>query len=564
MTGIPLTAVARLLVLAVGLLLTQALQASGLKAQVDRTTLAVNESLTLTLSYQGQVMDEPDFSVLTADFEIISTQRQSQLALGFGSNQSKTEWILGLAPKRTGDLVIPSFRFKNQVSDAIPVKVTEAPTAPAGDRPIYLETELDQEAVYVQAQAILTVRLHTSVMLSGVDISEPEIPRTIAMKVHEAQYQKTIAGKDYVVVEIKYALFPEQVGELIIPRITVTGMVPERNDPFGSSSFFARGGKPVRLLGEELALQVLPAPDQVTGSWIPAQGLSLSQRWSRTLDNIVVGEPITRAITITAQGLTGAQLPPLEISEGDGYRLYPDQPEISETLSSAGVLGSRSESVALVPTAPGELTLPGIRVSWWDTQSQTVKETALEPVTITVLPAPDSGGGQGAAATAEGLAAGEGGLTPAPSWPLYLSLLGNLLLAVAVAYLVLRTPGGAPPPTPAATPSDAGEQEAFSRVLATDPSQLAELRDRVLHWGRLFWPGSRVNTLGDVAALGNGAELEKLFTQVDNCLYGSGGDSDPGATLDTLKAALRKVREARRRDLAPPPELDTLYPTARP
>jgi hypothetical protein len=46
-----------------------------LSAKVDRSVLDSNETLGLELNYDGQVFSgEPDFSVLTADFEILSNK----------------------------------------------------------------------------------------------------------------------------------------------------------------------------------------------------------------------------------------------------------------------------------------------------------------------------------------------------------------------------------------------------------------------------------------------------------------------------------------------------------
>src|SRR5690606_27149737 len=97
---------------------------------------------------------------------------------------------------------------------------------------------------------------------------------------------------------------------------------------------------------------------------------------------------------ISAQGLQGSQLPPLEMESGDGFKLYPDQPRVEDSVSASGILGSRIESVAVVPTRPGQLTLPAITLKWWDTVSGQMRETRLDAQTVNVVAAKNIASGR--------------------------------------------------------------------------------------------------------------------------------------------------------------------------
>ena len=557
-------------------LLATTAQASQLVAKTDRTTLSVNESLTLTLSYQGQAMGAPDFSELEKDFDILSRQQQSQLSFGFGDNTSTTEWVLALMPRRSGQLHIPAFNFKGEVSDPIAIEVTEEQAASDSSQPIFIETELEKDSAYVQSQVIFSLRLNTAVMMSSVDISDLDIPGARVIKVHDAQYQKSLNGREYIVVEMKYAIFPEQPGTLEIPAVTINGVVPDRNDPFAGRSMFGSRGKPVRLKSDAKTLEVLTIPDGAAGgNWIPSKGLSISQRWSSKPDNLTVGEPITRSITLTAQGLTGAQLPPLNIEEGQGYKTYPDQPDISETLSESGVLGTRSESVAIVPTAPGTLTLPGVRVRWWDTTAATFRETKLDEVTVTVAPAAGAdGAGQATAAeqeeteTANAPESPQGTTAALPDdLALFASLLTNVVLAIAVIILALLWRKRLPPLAlqtgtgdPKAQSAEELEKTAFKKLLATNNTDLRALRQQVLHWARLYWPQAQIHTLDDIKALCANKELNNLFTNMDNSLYGK--HSAATVAGEDILRALKDIRQQRKKSGAAQPSLPPLYPTS--
>ena len=100
---------------------------AAITATADRTILDSDETLQLLVRVDEQVMfNEPDFESLKADFEILSNSRQQQYSNINGVTQSYTDWNLLLAPKRTGNLVIPSFNYKSDISDAIEITVRKA------------------------------------------------------------------------------------------------------------------------------------------------------------------------------------------------------------------------------------------------------------------------------------------------------------------------------------------------------------------------------------------------------------------------------------------------------
>jgi hypothetical protein len=521
-------------------------------ATVDRSRVAANESFTLKLTWQGQAMSAPDFSPLEKDFDILSRQQQSQLSLGFGSgNQSTTEWVLSLMPKRAGKLTIPALDFKGVQSNPLSIEVTQAKAASDSSQAIFVETEVDKDSVVVQSQIIMTLRLNTSVRISSLDIGNLELPNAKVVKIDESQYQKLINGRDHIVVEVKYAIFPEQAGPLTIPALRIDGVVPDRRDPFGGlggSTFFG-GGRTFHLKSEAKTIQVDPMPAEAQGhSWFPAKGVSVSERWSDRSKSIAVGEPITRSITITAQGLTGAQIPPLDMASSDRVRLYPDQPEISETLSSSGVLGTRTESVAIVPTEPGQITLPATTLTWWDTASNSLKETRLDAVTLDVSPAVSPAQSQPLATSPEANSAESAeDETTAESGPLAgnrlltASLVINLILLIMLFALAasgrkrrIRTHVTQ---TPTAPSPEKLEKAAFEKLRQGATAEPAQFRQRLLQWAALFWREDSPSTLNEIAHLAGSPELKNLFANLDNSLYGKATESvDTGAILNALEA----------------------------
>ncbi|WOX05452.1 BatD family protein [Microbulbifer pacificus] len=350
--------------------------AQDLTASVDRNELAINETFTLTLRYSGpQSGGQPDFNLLEQDFEVLSRQQSNQYRVINGHAESYVEWTLVLAPLKEGKVFLPSLHLHGQVSDAIPITVNKAGESPSGNsQQAFLEVELDKEKLYVQEQLLVKVRLYTTVGLHDIATDPLQIAGAHVEKVDEQRYERRINGVGHAVYELTYAVFPESSGELQIPALNYVA-VTGRRDPF---SLFNRNAQRIRLRSEAKTIQVDPKPDSYTGShWLPAASLGLVQSWSKDPEEFKVGEPITRIITMRAEGLRAAQLPPLPKLNIEALKTYPDQPQQEDQSGANGITGSRIETTAIVATQPGSYQLPAITITWWDSKTGRQRATQL-------------------------------------------------------------------------------------------------------------------------------------------------------------------------------------------
>ncbi|WP_232325176.1 BatD family protein [Microbulbifer agarilyticus] len=350
--------------------------AQDLTASVDRNELAINETFTLTLRYSGkQSGGQPDFNLLEQDFEVLSRQQSNQYRVINGRAESFVEWTVILAPLKEGKLFVPSLHLHGEVSDAIPITVNQAGQAPAGqNRKAFLEVETNKEKIFVQEQLLVKVRLYTTVGLHDIATDPLQIPGAHVEKVDEQRFERRIDGVGHAVYELTYAVFPESSGELQIPSLNYVA-VTGRRDPF---SLFNRNAQRIRLRSEAKTIQVEPKPDSYSGShWLPTAGLGLVQSWSKDPEEFKVGEPITRIITLRAEGLRAAQFPPLPKLNIEGLKTYPDQPQQQDQSGTNGITGSRIETTAIVATKPGSFRLPAITITWWDTKTGRQRATQL-------------------------------------------------------------------------------------------------------------------------------------------------------------------------------------------
>jgi len=523
-----------------------------LTATADRTIIDSNETLQLLVRLDSQALiGEPDFAVIESDFEILSTSRQQQYSRVNGQTQSYTDWNLLLAPKRTGRLLVPSIKYKKDISNAIEITVRKATAASAAGQPVYTETLVDKSEIYIQEQLLLTHRLYTSVRLSDLGLDPLTVDDALMQKVSETQFQKNVAGKNYQVVEIVYALFPQASGKLQIPALRFSAYEASNNRYGG---FSARGNRIIRSTDAK-TIDVMARPANIDiDNWMPASSIRLDQQWSSPLDQLKVGEPITRNISITAKGLTGAQIMPLSLRESDDYKIYPDQPQLDDSADASGVTGIRRESFALVPNRPGAITLPAVTVRWWDSRKQRMQTTKLDAVTLQVAAAEVSTVNPYMSAPTPAVGANRPTIETAPeaskslmqelrsSLPLQLSLAGNALLLVLLILIWLRRPT-----TPRAQKDLSGLNSArleLKQLLtnierAARKSDLPPLRDSILAWGRCIFPQQKIKTLAEVALLLDNPELQQQFDLLDQALYNNSSEQQPD-----LKLLVNLIRSA--------------------
>jgi hypothetical protein len=360
--------------------------AGNLTASVDRDTLGLEETFTLTLRYDEQVNATPDYELLRKDFDILNTQSGTQMSIINGSMEASTEWKIALAPKRIGKSLIPSFTIDGAISDAIEMTIEGKSKSPKStDNNVTVEIETSKETSYVQEQIIVTLRLYTTVGLSGIDLQPLQVKDALVVQLDEKQYQTKINGRAGAVVETRYALFPQQSGELIIPGMLYQISLASGQRDLWDRFYGNNQSNILRLRTDEQRLNILPTPASVTpGEWLPANNVSLSEHWSTSIDSLKIGEPITRSITIKADGLTASQISPLNFGAIDGLTFYSDQPQSDDQKSANGVTGSRIETVAIVPTKAGHFTLPEVKVNWWDTKTNSLSTATLPAVHLTV------------------------------------------------------------------------------------------------------------------------------------------------------------------------------------
>ena len=300
-------------------------------------------------------------------------------------------------------------------------------------------------------------------------------------------------------------------------------------------------------------------PAEIEATWLPARKLALEESWSSAPEQLRAGESITRTIRLRGEGLQGAQLPPLLTPVVEGVKFYPDQPSIEDVEIDTGLLGTREDSIAIVPTQAGSLILPEVRIPWWDTDAGAVR--------YAVLPAREIQVGASQAAAVDRPAQGQidqaVNVTQAPAtaehtlfWKL-IALVSTLGWIGTVIFMFARQ--RVRPTLTAPVEENLSERKAFKQLLAACASDSAALaRTALLHWVRaLAPPSAMVVSLQQASDWFDDDALSKEIEQLDRALFSGQAESWLSGDLLAIVKRLRKVGQdkgaARIQDL-------TLYP----
>ena len=373
------------------LICTATAHAAELIASVDRSRLNSGETVELTLETNDVTQfGKPDLTPLEPLFEVRGTRQVNQLNTLSGDNRATTRWIITLLPKENGSVLIPPLQLGDVQSQPITVQVVESDVRKDKNSldPVFIEASLDQSSVYVQAQAILTLRIYHSVSLYDDSSLTPlQIADARVEQLGDTRtYEKDINGVRHGVIEMRYAIYPQHSGLLTIAPQTFSATLVETQPAQDSTAQGPKPGKLMRVSSAQIPLTVKPKPltYPIDAPWLPARSLSLSESWNPEPEHTQVGDSLTRSLTLKVEGLASSQLPAMPATEVNGLRRYPDQPVLSNQSSDRGLIGSREEREALVPSRSGLIDLPTVDVVWWNTFEDHLEHTSLPARTLQV------------------------------------------------------------------------------------------------------------------------------------------------------------------------------------
>ena len=518
------------------MLLSNTLSWAELSATADRRTIAMGETLRLTLlGDAGEQPAEIDLTPLNRDWEVLSRSSATNARFINGQNQVTRTLEMELAPLREGTLTIPSLTTGGRSTTPLAIRVNPEPVVAPGDELVLFDASVDERSVYVQSEVILTVTLQQAINLDGGEISNFDIPDAVVENLERRSFQRRVGNRTWLVTELRYAVYPQKSGSLTIPAIGFTA----REVQPGRSLLGARLGRRLRMASTPVEIDVKSVPTDFPGEvWLPARALTLEENWSIDPASLNVGDSTTRTLTLTARGLQGSQLPPLSSVQGaidiPELRFYPDQESIDQTELAEGLQGQRVQSEALVARSGGTWTLPEIRVPWWNIETDRLEFATLPAKSVVVTSIQSADQTYDPTITSNTGPAG----TTLPLWLWVVSAAGwlvSLTLGTLLWFSRRQTAGQSPASAGVAAKYGSVRQALVDVRKAVEQQDATLLRKAILQWAD-HHHDQRFSSLEALARVST-EPLATRLSAVDRSLY---GDGEIARALDGLIDTLRE------------------------
>ncbi|WP_292959423.1 BatD family protein [Neptuniibacter sp. UBA6509] len=363
---------------------------AGISSQIDRQVISQGETFRLMLSITKNDASQIDLSPLDDNFEVVSRSHQSSTRIINGSIESSTKLVLTLAPKKAGILSIPVLNLAGEKSEPLQIEVKKVEQPSAVDGGVELLSTLSDESPNVQQPVIYQMNLVLGQRIFNAAFQEPKIKQGKALIEalgEQKQYRQTLNGREMLVVEQSWMITPQQSGVLEIEGAQLSAEVPSRQsgrDPYRRYND-PRAMRRIFVSADSYTLEVASIPAEFSGEqWLTASELKLtshlsSEKWKQ-------GEPVTRTITLQAEGMSEAQLPTIKLADVDGLKQYAAKP-VKEQFYIDNQLASKMEiELTLIPSKSGVLDLPEFRLPWWDNTTNSQKVAIIPAQSVEVLP----------------------------------------------------------------------------------------------------------------------------------------------------------------------------------
>lgn len=360
-------------------------------ATVDKNPVVVSESFVLTVTADDDINTNAlDTSPLIKDFIVGRTSVSTQTSMVNFKTTRTTKWSTVLIARDSGTITIPALTVNTSVTNPIKLTVLAASDPQANkQQDLFITTDISAKEVYVQQQLTLTVKLHFAAELKRGSLTEPSLTGANITQIgKDKEADSIINGRRYRVIERTYAISPQQSGSFTLKSPIFSGEIMQPSSRRSGFLSFAET-KPVSVIGEEIPLTIRPIPADYQGAWLPSELLSIHQEWQPEPNSFMVGEPITRVITLTAAGLSEEQLPEIAMEMPNGLKIYPDQAELHTGISNERLVSQKVKNFAIVANKPGTYQLPEISIPWWNTVTNQFQQAIIPAQTITVSANPE-------------------------------------------------------------------------------------------------------------------------------------------------------------------------------
>lgn len=377
--------------------------AATFNASIDRDTLTLGETATLSLTFSGGAPQEVPSLPDIPNLQVAYIGPSSQVSFINGQVSSTVTHNFQITPRQAGDYAIPALKAtvggQLLTTQPLVIKVLK-PNAPppeaiaSGSQPLFVKLVLPKEELFVgeNIEAQIHIYVKNGIQLRGVNPSGMPADGLLCGKLVEIEGQRRqvqIGNSAYTVVPVAFSLRALKPGSLTLGPATFTAVIelpaqgrrPGFFDPFG---MFGGEQRQLNLASEAEVITALPLPAQnVPPTFNGAVG-SYQLALSAGPTNVTAGDPITVKVQITGRGAIDTLTLP-EQAEWKSFKTYPPTSKV-ETADALGLQGTKLFEQVVTPESPEIKALPGVAFTFFDPDQKAYRTVSAPAVPIAVRP----------------------------------------------------------------------------------------------------------------------------------------------------------------------------------
>jgi hypothetical protein len=388
------------MVLAVLCLGSVQLDAATFTASLDRDTIALGESATLSLTFEDGSPRNVPMPSNVAGLQIAYVGPSSQFSFVNGETKSTVTYNFTLTPRQAGDFVVPALQAQvnGQIMTNQPLKLTVTPpnspppaAVNSGSEAAFIKLSMPKKEVYAGEvlAARLDIYLRDDVQNFGnfQFTGTPANGFTVGKMIETPKQRVQIGNRVYTDVPLEIALTAVKSGAISLGPFTASAVVvlPSANQARDSFPFGIFGGgeqKQVTLATDTLNVESLPLPTE----GVPPNFNGVIGNYTMTVTagptNVAVGDPITVRVQISGRGALDALTLPDQPAWRD-FKTYPPTSKVA-TSDQHGLQGTKTFEQIVTPQNTDVHELPAFSFSFFDPDAKTYRTLTQPPVQLAV------------------------------------------------------------------------------------------------------------------------------------------------------------------------------------
>jgi len=334
----------------------------------------------------------PDLNQIKENFEILNQSQQTSQYIINGQRESKVKWVLTVIPKKSGNIKINSIQIGNEYTNPLSFNITNKQSKNSGVKKFDISVSIDNNTSHYLNSAIpVTVKalIFKDQQIDNLNLHTPEQTDLNLIKLDDFKTERYIDNKPYIVYTLKYLMFAQKSGKLLLPSFRLSGneLIPENtgDDLFGFQRYYKR---PFNVTSNTPEIEIKKIPSIWKNSnWLSANSVRISEEYSpKNSTTLKQGDALTRTITITAINADNTALPSeiIKKSTSDNYKMYIDSPEYKQTIKNNKIYSTFTQTVTYIFNNAGKAHIPEINIPWWNLNNNKIENIKIDSKNINI------------------------------------------------------------------------------------------------------------------------------------------------------------------------------------